>query len=39
MNDIVDILTDVMEKNSIKYKKDELEKIASYANYIYKDKL
>ena len=38
MNDIVDKLSNIMVKNGIKYKKQELESVAKYAEFIYKDK-
>ena len=38
MNDIVDKLSSIMEKNGIKYKKQELESVAKYAEFIYKKK-
>lgn len=38
MEEIVKELSSVMDENGIKYKKTELEKVAKYASYIYKDK-
>lgn len=38
MEEIVKELSSVMDENGIKYKKTELEKVANYADYIYKDK-
>lgn len=38
MNEIIDSLSHVMDEHGIKYKKEELEKVASYADLIYKDK-
>lgn len=38
MEEIVKELSSVMDENGIKYKKVELEKVAKYADYIYKDK-
>ena len=38
MEEIIKDLSSVMDENGIKYKKVELEKVAKYADYIYKDK-
>ena len=38
MEEIVKDLSSVMDENGIKYKKTELEKVAKYADSIYKDK-
>ena len=38
MDEIIESLSSVMDENGIKYKKVELEKVAKYADYIYKDK-
>ena len=38
MDEIIESLSSVMDENGIKYKKTELEKVAKYASYIYKDK-
>lgn len=38
MEEIIKELSSVMDENGIKYKKAELEKVAKYADYIYKDK-
>ena len=38
MEEIIKELSSVMDENGIKYKKVELEKVAKYADYIYKDK-
>ena len=38
MNKIIDSLSCVMDEYGIKYKKEELEKVAEYADFVYKDK-
>lgn len=38
MNDIIYSLSNIMDEHGIKYKKEELENVAKYADLIYKDK-
>lgn len=38
MNEIIDNISCVMDEYGIKYKKEELEKVAKYADFVYKDK-
>lgn len=38
MNEIIDSLVSIMNEYDINYKNEDVEKVAKYANYIYKDK-